>query len=1087
MKFLFRLCLIGALLLEIPISGIHAGDWPMWRHDAKRSGVSSEKLADKLHLNWSRAVAPARLAWPNEPRLHFDASIEPVVKGNRLFVGSPLDGSVSAYDTESGAELWKFYSEGPIRFAPVAWQDGLYFGSDDGYLYHLDAATGELRWKVRGASDDRADYRQLGNSRLISLWPVRGGPVIEKGVVYFGAGIWPSMGVFVKAVDAKTGEVVWANGDINYLSKVRIDHNLLEEAALSPQGYCLFADGKVVVPNGRSMPARFEPETGKLLYFVQGFRRGDSRVTATDRFMFVGDGGVVSLKDGREVGDRWKSAGKDAPEGYVGSKRDLFEGPLHGYKFMAACDFRSALDGGKAYGVSKGALFGWDVHHAEVSLYEKKDGPHLIHPARWDAPSLWEHFSLGAGSKEKTRVIIKSGGRIYTHVGKTLMAVELPEKEGKPKVVWKQELEGIPTSMLVADGKLFVVLEEGRVLCFADTLVEVVKKYELPKQELVKRGKDDGWVKKAAEALASEGTNQGYAVVLGLENGALVEELLTQSEMKVIAVDADRKKVEALRKTLREAGLYAGRAEVFVADPQSIKWPSYLANLIVSEKTGEESPLARMKEAELYELLRPYGGTMVAEDGESFRARYIVAKLPGAHVNASGAKLIVQRRGALEGSADWTHETGDASRVYFSSDKRVQAPLGILWYGDGTDYGFEKYKDYGRGVKPQVAEGRLIAFDDGKKELRAIDIYTGRMFWKRKVDTSLVRYVTFADAVYVASDLKCDVLDPVTGEVKESLALQVDVPKGKKAGVVAVRANENILLIGVGYDLPENEHSHGAMDHGLWDAKVLVALDRKSGKQLWTTAAEQRFNLHSIAMGGGLVFAADSISPARADQMERRGKVPETFPSKILAMDERTGTIKWQKQYDYKFRNMLGRGPLAIRPYDDWQAFNTEHGLLLTGKSSEMRAVDVKTGEEKWHSASAGLQPLILGGDNFINQAGHRYEVTSGKILTKKPLFKRGSCNYTVGSDSLLFLRYKSAAYVDLEKGQQFSLRNLRSGCSNSLVAAGGLLNVPSFATGCVCNYPLQTSFSMVYMPETGKWAGDKPLEVSEEKGGSDE
>ncbi|NOX98911.1 MAG: hypothetical protein GXP30_04120 [Verrucomicrobia bacterium] len=179
---------------------------------------------------------------------------------------------------------------------------------------------------------------------------------------------------------------------------------------------------------------------------------------------------------------------------------------------------------------------------------------------------------------------------------------------------------------------------------------------------------------------------------------------------------------------------------------------------------------------------------------------------------------------------------------------------------------------------------------------------------------------------------------------------------------------------------------------------------------------------------------------------------------------------------------MLGRGPLSIRPYDDWQSYNKEHGFLLTGKSSEMRAIDVKTGEEKWHSDNAGTQPLILGDDNFINQSGHRYEVATGKILTKKPLFKRGACNYTVGSDSLLFLRYKSASYVDLDKGQQFSLRNLRSGCSNSLVAAGGLLNVPSFATGCVCNYPLQTSFSMVYMPETGKWAGEKPLEVSVEK-----
>ena len=228
----------------------------------------------------------------------------------------------------------------------------------------------------RCGPQDRGDYRQLGN-RMVSLWPVRGGPVIRDGVVYFGAGIWPSMGVFVKAVDADSGEVKWVNGDINYLSKVRIDHNLLEEAALSPQGYCLFADGKVVVPNGRSMPARFNPETGELLYFVQGYRHGDSRVTCNGTLLFVGEKGVVSLKDGREVGDRWVSAGDKAPNG-GSSQRDLFEGPFYQYKFMAACDYRSIFEGGVAYGMGSGSLHGWDVA-AETSS-TKKSGNLTIHP-----------------------------------------------------------------------------------------------------------------------------------------------------------------------------------------------------------------------------------------------------------------------------------------------------------------------------------------------------------------------------------------------------------------------------------------------------------------------------------------------------------------------------------------------------------------------------------------------------------------------------------------------------------------------------------------------------------------------------------
>jgi hypothetical protein len=39
----------------------------------------------------------------------------------------------------------------------------------------------------------------------------------------------------------------------------------------------------------------------------------------------------------------------------------------------------------------------------------------------------------------------------------------------------------------------------------------------------------------------------------------------------------------------------------------------------------------------------------------------------------------------------------------------------------------------------------------------------------------------------------------------------------------------------------------------------------------------------------------------------------------------------------------------------------------------------------------------------------------------------------------------------------------VRSGCSNSLVAADGVVSVPNFAVSCICNYPVQTSFAMYH------------------------
>ncbi len=1112
-----RCFVAAAFTLSILSLCTHAADWPTWRADSQRSGSVQESLPDQLHLQWTRSMPDRRVAWPNEARLQFDASYEPVVLGKRMFVGSSTDGSVTAFDTESGAQLWQFYSEGPVRLAPLAWKDRVLFGSDDGFLYCVRAETGALLWKVRGAPADRPDYRHLGNTRLISYWPVRGGPVMDGSTVYFGAGIWPTLGIFIHAVDVQTGQIRWTNSNTNYIKDVRIDHNNLDDVGLSPQGYCLMVDGKLVVPNGRSMPARFDPQNGQLQHYVQGYRNGDSRVASGGKFLFVGRGGVVDARDGREVGNRWVEAGEGAPDGWDGGKRDLFEGPFYGYKFMQGCDHRSVFDGTIALGVEKGFLYTYDLAHPKKTLYDKNVGTQVIHPARWDLDPVWKRHLLAKPAEQPTGVSIKAGDRFYTHVGRTLFAVNIPRKEdrerqqeqsdadqpdGKPAapgVAWEKQLEAIPTSMLAADAKLFVVLEDGRICCYGAQPVKAANHQRAP-ESLAQVDRDT-----AGGLLDVAGATQGYALVLGLQTGRLVDALLQDSEMHVIAVDADRRKIDALRSHCVGAGVYGTRIEAFVGDPATFPFPPYLANLIVSENSngdlvksagtsdadsaaaptteiGSNNPILQITPARLLSLLRPYGGAaVIPASADRTSERWKAAKVAGATIETTGGFVVMRRPGAAEGAADWTHETGDAARTYFSADERVKAPLAVLWYGDGPDHGFEKWKDYGRGVKPQVARGRLFAFDDRAEQLSAVDIYTGRLLWRHDCGTSHVRFVSLPDAIYVASGLKCDVLDPATGELNATLTCDVEVAAGKQPGAVAVRATDELLVIGLGFDLPAG-HSHPAIESGLWDANVLVAFDRPSGKQLWTRTADQRFNLHAIALGKEAVYCVDSMAPLEVDRLARRGTAPETFPSKLLALDGMSGEVVWEKTLEYGYRAMTGRGPLGIRPYDDWVAYNSKHDLVLSGKLHEIHAIYAATGDETWSSKSAGMQPLILGHDSYINQAGHRFDVTSGENLSKSPLFRRtGGCNYTVGSQNLLFLRKKCATYIDLEKQEEHSLRNLRSGCSNSLVAAGGLLNVPCFSTGCVCNYPLQTSFSMYHLADAETWSGDSPLALPKE------
>ena len=210
--------------------------------------------------------------------------------------------------------------------------------------------------------------------------------------------------------------------------------------------------------------------------------------------------------------------------------------------------------------------------------------------------------------------------------------------------------------------------------------------------------------------------------------------------------------------------------------------------------------------------------------------------------------------------------------------------------------------------------------------------------------------------------------------------------------------------------------------------------------------------------------------------MKRRGIETDELTSTMLAINDRTGQEVWKKTITAPPAVMDSLHFMSMRTRDDWLEYSVDHDLIIAGKNEHTFAVNATTGDEVWQAPMRGDQPLILGPKTFINQAGRTYDVKTGKLINGTAMFRRGGCNYAVGSENLLFLRSNCAAYVDVRTGRQFNIRNLRSGCSNSLVAADGLLNVPCFSMGCVCNYPIQTSFAMRHMPETEAWLGNHPI-----------
>ena len=158
-------------------------------------------------------------------RIVFLVAVALTLVATPVFAIDPLFLCNTDTDVARG-DNWTFIANGPVHFSPVEAGGLAYFTSDDGHLYCVEVASGKLRWKVRGGPSDRKMI-DADDRRLISAWPARGAPVVHEGVVYFGAGLFRPTGIYVLAVDAKTGDVKWRKevGSLIHLMRaVKVEH-----------------------------------------------------------------------------------------------------------------------------------------------------------------------------------------------------------------------------------------------------------------------------------------------------------------------------------------------------------------------------------------------------------------------------------------------------------------------------------------------------------------------------------------------------------------------------------------------------------------------------------------------------------------------------------------------------------------------------------------------------------------------------------------------------------------------------------------------------------------------------------------------
>lgn len=1086
-RFQRQRCLFAILIwILVANSVVQAADWPMWRSDSARSAVSTEQLPANMKLLWTRELSPRKQAWDDPLNLDlmtYDKVFEPIVMNGRLFLGFNDTDKLVAFDLETGKELWTHFADGPVRLPPVAWKDRVFFASDDGHLYCVNASNGKRISRFRGGPNSR---QILGNQRLISAWPMRGGPVERDGQIYFAASIWPFMGTFIYSMHAETGEVAWVNDETG-AQYIKQPHSAPSFAGVAPQGALVATKDVLLVPGGRSVPAAFDRHTGKFLYFelnAGGKGSGGSFVAANEESWFV----HTRLKGTREF-----SLQTGVKTAFLPDEPVLTNDRIYSAQF--------------------------ENERAVVRAHERQT-----------KKLVWETPVDGRGD------LILSGDSLYA-AGKVegaadadarsvLTSIRVPTADGQPVVSWSIEVPGTVERLVAANGKLIAVTQEGRVMVFGSG----TQPAEVALKSAVTPLQTDPTAVKFVDLLLQDTSAEGFAIWIGADIQSNVTALALKSPFTELAViDQQQDRVDDLRRVLDAAGLY-GRVTARQSELSELLLPPYIANVLVV--SDELTPKLLRDEGlleRLYQSVRPYGGAMYLlaspDRAASIKDQVALRGLERAEVQVTELGVLIRRVGSLPGAGTWTHQQGNIANTINSADKRVKLPLGVLWFG-GVSHN-DVLPRHGHGPPEQVVGGRL--FIQGMNSLTARDVYTGRVLWKREfkdlgtygvffdetykeapLDPSYnqihipganargTNYVVTSDRVYILEGSICHVLDPATGNSLTDISLpQQDPSKPHEWGYIGVY--QDVLIGGVGfakyrsqYDLEkENNDTPQNKSRAVWGVKsldraasmALIGFDRHTGKQLWNVEATHSFWHNGIVAGNGLIYAIDKNPKPVEEFLRRRGKSdPDTY--RLLAFDSHTGQKAWE---------------LPGQVFGTWLGYSETEDLLLQAgaAASDRLSAEVgqgmavyrgKTGELVWKKEDlkyAGPcvlhNNLIITNTNSYSESAGAFRLSDGEQkMSENPLTgikqpwkitRAYGCNNIIASENLLTFRSGAAGFYDLltEAGSG-NFGGFKSGCTSNLIVADGVLNAPDYTRTCSCSYQNQTSLALAHMPEMDMW-----------------
>ena len=1057
---------VGVVLLALlaEIRTTRAEDWPTWRHDPLRTGVTSEKLEPPLEQVWefrSRqtrdapvpTTPPQQLAYPW--CMHYTLPISSA--GDSLFFNSAIDGRTVCLDVATGKKRWEFTAAAAMNRTPTYYEGRVYVGSDDGHAYCLDAKTGKELWAFKAAPRDRW---LLSYGKLTSVWPVRSDVVVDRGVAYFTAGILPHEGAYLFAVDARTGKQLWCNA--SQAAEMRRE-------AIAPAGHLIVSERTIWVPRDH---LGYGQAHGMLISFERETGRHPVQLKDPHAIPYGGHVPVfgVSVGGTRYLGDVAQVATKERnkPSAIVWDKRK-----------------------------KKGATYWTDV----VSVLGQRRGS-----------SKYRFGGVYYLNDPDACTVAHAGGVLYHSmfqldptkgVGSKIIA----RSPSDGNVLWSTQVPERANQLIVANGRLFAATRRGTIYCFAapgtakhGTRTEPVADAPIAHKQ--------AFQPIAASIVRQTNIREGYALVLDCDSGALAYQLAKQTKLSICAVFDDKAKATAARAAYHRAKLNGSRITAYHRPANTrLPFPSYYADLIVSEAAAKGRLPTKETIEDFSRILKPIRGIALFGGGKAnareLKAWNATTRQNDWNIVRFGAALWTRRvRPELAEAGSWTHQLGDAGHSGSSDDGALKGPLGVLWYGPPV-------LRYGNNRMPaRVKHGLMVLpVHDG---IAACDQYTGRRLWHYPCPENS-RFFIADKTIYLRMETFKD--GRPTGQARwERISLET----GKQIGIVKLPEE---MQQGTITQMAASRDGKTAYGHTQWrkvtkqgdqetkeEFGCIFAENSASGRRLWTIGGvgQTRQWNGPMAISDGRLYCSTAVTDAHRKKaideikayfrQHAPGRLKDFDPSKrtlqgMAAIDGRTGQVLYETGIDttnvflYSGRRGVHYNP-SIIPFvmasDNVIVFATQSGADKSWRQwpsgrYKTRALTVyagDTGKLLWSKyADYRTRPVIANGVIYAEPWG--YNVRTGKVRKRThPVTGKAvdwawcrygkQCGQFSASRHFLFGRSTGVGYHDLLNDEGlYTFYHSRMSCLFDAVTGGGMMLKPPMAVYCSCSWSLPFTVAM--------------------------